>query len=97
MVAILDLDFEPISLTSNSGLLQHVAQFLAWEKERNMPAPRTHRYSVERERLQLLRVLGGLDTAADLPHDAMNAWKVLEDTEESLLPTEDAPTQEGHQ
>jgi hypothetical protein len=86
MVAILDLDLEPISLTSNVDLLKHVAQFLAWEKERNMPAPRTHRYAVERERLQLLRLLGGLDMAADLPPDAMAAWKHLEDT--AVLPEE---------
>jgi hypothetical protein len=86
MVAILDLDLEPLGLTSNVGLLQHVAQFLAWEKERNMPAPRTARYSVERERLQLLRLLGGLDTAAEMPLDAMAAWKHLEDT--AVLPEE---------
>ncbi|MFI5282480.1 MAG: hypothetical protein ACHQ0J_05055 [Candidatus Dormibacterales bacterium] len=88
-VAILDYDMQPISFSMTPDFVREVAARLAFEKEKAMPAPRTARYSVERERLQVLRQLGGLDPAADLPPDEMAAWKHLEDTHEYLLPKEE--------
>jgi hypothetical protein len=86
-VALLDEDMAPLAVSFNPELVREVASRLAAEKE--LPAPRTLRYSLERRRWMLLRELAGEDPGADPPDDALMAWKFAVDTPESDLPKED--------